>query len=594
MGFPSSSEAFSSSKCEMPDITRNWIGKREWELRYRTAFNGSGYGVHPSVTSFTMHEEVHDRSGRLAYALDDLGRNYPPHGTPWSLAWVGLAGAKVCKPGYHRYGAAIDFTKVAWGPDRFVDLAVHGKDDRLRLRRRYLAVVAMCRKYFGTVLHVNNDPDGSHWNHIHADRGRQVVAFDWDFGTDVTIIQWAARDLAGMSEMVIDGIWGPQTRSGYQLLRGRFKSDSVDPTDSSVKGRAWLDLIARHAMADKDAGAYTLELGGDMADRRRIMGIVVSGMLMAAGLAGCDGSSADDAEPGVLYGVGDDHRLWRWDVSTDETEAVLDLGGVWDRSGDVGLVFQSTLSIAPDQRHASWVSGGTPDSDLRIADLSTGEVTGSVPYPVDHVCLDPVWAPDGSAVLAHRAKVWDETGAPIEAFGPTEWFSPQGEELETETDLDEGCRLRWYSAGRDAEGATEGIYHDLEVTELYRVDESGKRFKTIPIDSLSGVDAEVTGLVAVDPSGRYVCLADGYHSQGGYEGGFVIRPQIGSKVIDLATGKAAGKRGESCESLTMDGYLAREGTTARFIDYGGETLWEAELPSELKDSPNLFYFEEAP
>lgn len=597
MGFPGNSEAFSASACEMADVTRNWIGKREWTMRYRTAYNGEGYGVHPSVTSFTMHEEIHELCGRLTRSLDDLGRDYPPGNVPWGFTWMGIAGAKVCKQGYHRYGAAIDFTKAAWGPGRFVDFAVHGKDRRIRLRRRYLAVVAMCRKYFGTVLHVHNDPDGSHWNHIHVDRGRHPVALDWDYGTDVTIVQWAARDLAGMSDMAIDGIWGPQSDSGYQRLRDRFGAGAVDPTGSSAEALAWMDLIARHAMADEDAGAFTVQLGEDMADRRRIAGLVMVGMVAAGALAGCGGASGGDgaaeSAPGVLYGVGDDHRLWRWEVGGGEAEAVLDFSEVWDRRGDVGLVFQSTLSIAPDQRHASWVSGATPDSELRIGDLAAGEVTGSVPYPVDHACIDPVWAPDGSSVLVHRVDVWDDAEAPNESFGATEWFSPEGERREIETVLDEGCRLRWYSAGVDASGAPEGIYHDLDVTELYRVNAAGERFETIPIDSLAGVESQVTGLVEVDPSGRYVCLADGYNAQGTYEGGFTIRSQSGTKVIDLATGAAVGREGSGCESLTMDGYLAREGAAARFIDYGGGTVWEEELPPELEHSPNLFYFQDS-
>ncbi|GAB3234490.1 hypothetical protein GCM10027447_31640 [Glycomyces halotolerans] len=257
MGFPSSSQAFSSSACAYPDITRDWLYDREWKMRYRTAFNRDGYGVHPSVNSFTMHEIVHIRAGQLIRHLHDLGRDYSPDGEKWSYAWTGVAGAKVCKPGYHRYGAAIDFTKFSWGGDRFVDLAVHGTSSNRTLRRRYLAGVAACRSYFGTVLHCNNDPDGSHWNHIHADRGRYVVALDWDYATDVTIIQWAARDLAGMTEMVIDGAHGPQTRAGYELLRSRFAAQDVDPTASSIKCRAWMDLIAKHGMSDQDAGAFT-------------------------------------------------------------------------------------------------------------------------------------------------------------------------------------------------------------------------------------------------------------------------------------------------------------------------------------------------
>src|SRR5690606_39009171 len=143
--------------------------------------------------------------------------------------------------------------------------------------------------------------------------------------------------------------------------------------------------------------------------------------------------AAGEGGPGVLYGVGDDDRLWRWEVGGGAPAAGLDLSGVWDRRGDRGLAVQSTLSIAPDQGHASWVSGGNPDSELEIRDLGPGEVTGSVPYPVDHACVDPVWDPDGAGLPAHRAEGWGDTGAPVESFGAPESFSPEGEPLDIET-----------------------------------------------------------------------------------------------------------------------------------------------------------------
>jgi hypothetical protein len=259
MAFPSSGKAFASSACTYPDITRDWLHQREWKMRYRTAFNGDGYGVHPSSTSFTMHEETHTQAGKVVRDLHELGRHYARGDDEWSYRWTGVAGTKVCKPGYHRYGAAIDFTKFDWGSGHYLDTAVHGKDRRLYLRRRYLAVIATCRKHFGTVLHCNHDPDGSHWNHIHADRGRQAVAMDWDYQSDTTIIQWAARDLAGLKEMAVDGDFGPQTKKGYELLRERLGAEDVDPTSSPTAGRIWLDLIGRHGMADKDAGAFRVD-----------------------------------------------------------------------------------------------------------------------------------------------------------------------------------------------------------------------------------------------------------------------------------------------------------------------------------------------
>ncbi|SDD84106.1 hypothetical protein [Glycomyces harbinensis] len=263
MAFPSSSKAFARSTCGYPDITRDWLYERGWKMRYRTAFNGDGLGVHPATTSFTMHAETHTQAGKVVRDLHSLGQYYARGGGKWSYQWTGVAGAKVCKPGYHRYGAAIDLTKFDWGSGHYVDAAVHGKDSRLYLRRRYLAVIATCRKHFGTVLHCNNDPDGSHWNHIHADRGRQAVAMNWGYGTDTTIIQWAARDLAGVKGLAVDGDFGPKTKQAFQILRERFGAESVDPTASPVAGRIWLDLIGRHGMADKAAGAF---LAGESAE----------------------------------------------------------------------------------------------------------------------------------------------------------------------------------------------------------------------------------------------------------------------------------------------------------------------------------------
>lgn len=259
MAFPSSSRAFARGSCELPDITRDWLYDGALKTRYRTAFNGDGFGIHPNPTSFTMHEEAHAQAGKVIRDLKALGEHYSPDGRPWPYDWTGLAGAKVCKPGYHRYGAAVDFTKFQWGPGQYVDAAVHGESGSLTFRRRYLAVIAVCRKHFGTVLHCHHDPDGSHWNHIHVDRGRRAVAANWDYQSDTTIIQWAARDVAGMTEMAIDGDFGPQTTEGYKLLRERFAAESVDPADSAANFRVWLDLISRHGMADKEAGTFRVD-----------------------------------------------------------------------------------------------------------------------------------------------------------------------------------------------------------------------------------------------------------------------------------------------------------------------------------------------
>lgn len=317
-------------------------------------------------------------------------------------------------------------------------------------------------------------------------------------------------------------------------------------------------------------------------------GRIVAGLLaLCASLAGCDSDSADSRdtiEPGVVYGVGDDHALWRWEIGSEAPERVLDLSGIWEGEGDVGRVLTASLSIDPTQSRAAWIAGGGEDSALMIGDLETGEASEAAGYPLDHACLDPAWLADGSALLAHRAEVWGEDGAFVEDFGATEWISRDGEPLPGAVELAPGCRVRWYTS---EDGKAEGLYRDLAVTELYRVDSEGNRIETIALSALSGLEPPAIDLVSVEPSGRYACLADGYDEAPTYEGGFTIRPERGDNVIDLSTGESVG---QDCVALTADGYLARDDEKIEFAAYGKGAAWEAELPAEIANSPNLFYF----
>ncbi|MEV3938278.1 hypothetical protein AB0K52_20170 [Glycomyces sp. NPDC049804] len=325
---------------------------------------------------------------------------------------------------------------------------------------------------------------------------------------------------------------------------------------------------------------------------------VVTVLALAGTAAACDIDtvSSDGGAEGVFYALGDDHRLYRWEPAAEaDPEAVLDLSGVWDGEGDVGTVLRSSLSVDPTGSRAAWVDGASPDASLRFGDLATGEITTAVEYPVDHACLDPAWLPDGSAVLAHRASVWGESSDqdtddipfPVESWGETEWYSPEAGKLPTTVDLKTpGCRMRWYTA---EDGSAQALYHDLELDELYRVDANGQVLETIPVADLEGAEPATIGLVNVDPAGRYACVVDGYEVEGAAKGGFTIRAESGTSVVDLATGEAVGPAEDGCTTLHDDGYVSREGPALEFIDYGGESTWTAELPATIAESPVLYF-----
>lgn len=334
-------------------------------------------------------------------------------------------------------------------------------------------------------------------------------------------------------------------------------------------------------------------------------------LALAGASAACDldSGSGTAADAGVFYALGDDHQLYRWDpdadTSTDDAgqeavEPVLDLSGVWDAEGDVGTTLRASLSIDPRQHHAAWIAGATPEAALMFGSIDTGEITTAARYPVDHACIDPAWLPDGSAILAHRATVWgadtdpdtravtDEIPFPVKAWGPTEWHSPESGQLPTTMALEpQGCRLRWYTA---EDGSAQAIYHNLDFTEIYRIDVNGHLLETIQVSGLQGAEPLIIGLVNVDPTGRYACVVDNYGPYGATKGGFTIRAEAGTRVVDLASGAAVGPEGTDCNTLHSDGFVSRDGASVSFIGYGGESQWATELPELIAESPVLYFF----
>ncbi|SDD84085.1 hypothetical protein [Glycomyces harbinensis] len=336
-------------------------------------------------------------------------------------------------------------------------------------------------------------------------------------------------------------------------------------------------------------------------DRRRWIAaaaaVVFAGMAAACDFEGVSGQG-NGIDAGVFYGLGDDHRLYRWDPDAEgeSLAPVLDLSGIWERQGDVGIVMRASLSVDPLQRHAAWIEGASTGAALKFGDLETGEITTAVEYPVDHVCIDPAWLGDGSALLVHRAAVWGDADTPVgsaelplpvESWGATEWYSPDSGKLPTTVEMaNRGCRVRWYTA---EDGTAQAIYHNLEVTELYRMDASGKVLETIPTPSLQGTEPLTIGLVGIDPAGRYACLVDDYGPYGALKGDFTMRAESGTRVVDLQNGEAVGAEDDGCVSVHADGYLSRDGASLDFTGYDGDRRWSTKLPETIAESPVLFF-----
>ncbi|NED99701.1 extensin family protein [Phytoactinopolyspora halotolerans] len=249
-----------------PYVSRAWVGESGWDLRHRTGWNGQ-LGVHGGRHSEQFNATFHDRCNTWLQNLDAIARiSRPSTSTSWGIQWLGDIGAGVCKTGQHGTGRALDISRVQWDGG-YVDLNKHWRGPETRVvKRRYLAVVASCRRYFRNVFTAWYDTDGSHVNHVHVDDGGNNSG-----GTnirtghkgDTTIVQAAARYLGVNSDIVLDGIWGPITQSAYNTLMSRFKMttgsggcQTYNPLSSTADMKVFLRYVIRNAIADQNAGYY--------------------------------------------------------------------------------------------------------------------------------------------------------------------------------------------------------------------------------------------------------------------------------------------------------------------------------------------------
>ena len=132
-----------------------------------------------------------------------------PFGKPDVLVTGGLY---VQKPGFHGRGLAIDVDAIYW-PNRTLVSVFYPYDTV-----HYLAVESIFRQYFGTVL--NYLYDRAHEDHWHMDLGTRP-----DFYTDSpSRVFYLQASLTHIHDepVLIDGVWGRQTRAAIQEVLERL------------------------------------------------------------------------------------------------------------------------------------------------------------------------------------------------------------------------------------------------------------------------------------------------------------------------------------------------------------------------------------
>ncbi len=236
-------------------VRRTQLGDDSWALRGRT--RGPGVG---DVSSFggnhalTVNRPFAERLDQWALNLNHWTYTYPSSSGRKFIAWIGEVGALAChRPtAAHNRGRGLDLCHIRFTDGDFVDMNTSHRSSGLH-QRRYLAVAANLRRFFGTVLTVHYN--SAHRDHIHVDDLTAVAPIRTDKRTDTTLVQSAANLLNG-TNIAVDGIWGSNTQAAYVQLLQEFGLSCTDPTRSVAAAQTFLAYVVITATADARAGTY--------------------------------------------------------------------------------------------------------------------------------------------------------------------------------------------------------------------------------------------------------------------------------------------------------------------------------------------------
>jgi hypothetical protein len=163
------------------------------------------------------------------------------------LRYFGTAGAYVNKPKYHGLGRAFDLDLVRWSRVTCGPILGHHTHRRRAIRRRYIGVDALARRWFKYVL------DGwyntAHRDHMHLDDGGGALVFNHSYRSDTVFIQAAANVMID-AHLVIDGLYGPKTNKAFRVMKNRLDIPHRVSIDAATY-RQFLWRLAYRALRDR-------------------------------------------------------------------------------------------------------------------------------------------------------------------------------------------------------------------------------------------------------------------------------------------------------------------------------------------------------
>lgn len=185
----------------------------------------NNYGTRGRPTKFHVIEEFQHKLDNFFSELWELC----PFGTPEVIT---SAGAYTEKPGWHGKGRAFDLDGIFWSNKTFVTLQ-YPTDPKF-----YLAVDAVLRKHFGTVL--NYHYNSSHKDHFHIQDDGKALGFR-KVRSIIVFLQATLSEIFN-DDVEINGRWDSQT----DVAIGRVL-EILDIDGDFFEIENWLEFLTKTA-----------------------------------------------------------------------------------------------------------------------------------------------------------------------------------------------------------------------------------------------------------------------------------------------------------------------------------------------------------
>jgi hypothetical protein len=202
-----------------------------WRFRDGTA------GRRVERRTFASTVDFHQRLVVWVRDLKDLAARY---GGLHGMDRIVTAGTFVDKPLEHGKGAAFDLDQVRWGATAITPYYREHESPDLRVRRRFLALDAVCRRHFHWVLDGRYNAD--HADHLHLDTAGGALVWDRTARSDAAFVQQALNAFQD-ARLAVDGAYGPATQRAFDQSC-RTLGVPGDPFGDPAVWRRWLLRVA--------------------------------------------------------------------------------------------------------------------------------------------------------------------------------------------------------------------------------------------------------------------------------------------------------------------------------------------------------------